>query len=420
VTSADAPRHVLRRMAIDLTPLRESPDYGRVLAGSAVSQFGEQMTVVAVPVQVYALTRSSLAVGMIGLAVLGPLILFGLAGGAIADAMDRRRLALITSAGMAVLSALLVVQAVAHLDQVWLLYVIVAVQAGLGAVDSPTKATFVPRLLPARSLPAAGALQGVTYNISTTGGPLVAGTVIAVGGLATAYLVDALSFGAALYAIARLGPMAPDGGGRRAGMTSVLEGLQFLRTRPVVLMTFLVDINAMVFGMPRALFPALAATVFAGGAPTVGLLYAAPAFGALLGALLSGWCGAVRRQGLGVLLAVAAWGVAITLFGLTRTLWVGVVLLAVAGAADMVSGIWRMAILQVCTPDELRGRLNGVSFVVVAGGPGLGDVESGMVAVLSTPTFAVLSGGLACVAGVGLLAALVPRFARYDARAVPG
>ncbi|MDQ6649517.1 MAG: MFS transporter, partial [Actinomycetota bacterium] len=401
--------------AVDIAPLREHPQFRRLFAGDTVSFVGTQMTAVAAPVQVYALTRSSFAVGLLGLAALVPLVVFGLLGGAIADAVDRRKLALATSSGLAVLSVALFAQALLSVDRVWVVYLLVGLQAALFAVDSPTRRTFAPRLLPDRQMPAAMALQQIGMGLGMTVGPLVAGALIAAFGLSTAYGVDAATFGAALYAIRRLDAMAPDGGGRRPGLASVLEGLRFLRTRRVLLMTFLVDINAMVFGMPRALFPALAVGTFGGGARTVGLLYAGPAVGALVAAALSGPLTRVRRQGLAVLVSVAAWGASVTLFGLTSTLWLGFLLLALAGGSDAVSAVFRMSILNVATPDEMRGRLNGVFIVVVAGGPRLGDLEAGAAASLVSPAFSVISGGLACLAGVALLASLVPSFARYDA-----
>jgi MFS family permease len=210
--------------------------------------------------------------------------------------------------------------------------------------------------------------------------------------------------------------MPPEGGGSRAGVASVLEGLRFLGPRKNLLMTFLVDINAMVFGMPRALFPAIGATWFHGGAGTVGLLAAAPSLGALIGAVTSGWAGRVRRQGLAVLVSVLVWGGSIALFGFSRVLWLSLLLLGIAGAADMVSAIFRNTILQVATPDALRGRLQGVFIVVVTGGPRIGDVEAGSVAAAFGTQLSVVSGGLACMAGVGALAALFPSFAKYDAK----
>jgi len=407
----------VRRLLADVTPLRESPEYRRLWAGQSLSAVGTQMTNVAVPVQVYALTHSSLAVGGVGLAVAVPLIGLGLLGGSLADAVDRRRLVLVTSAVLALLSGVLAVQALLDLRQAWLLYVVVALQAAVFAVDQPARQTFIPRLLPARQIPAATSLSQLSMQSALTGGPLLAGVLIATAGLQSAYAVDLASFGAALYGVFRLRAMPPQGGGSRPGVRAVREGLAWVRGKPVVLMTFLADIVAMVFGMPRALFPALAATHFHAGAGAVGVLYAAPAIGGLLGAVFSGPLTRLRRQGLAVLICVVVWGLATAGFGLTGSLGVAVGLLAVAGAADMVSGVYRATILQVAAPDELRGRLNGVFFVVVAGGPRLGDLESGAVAAAVGPVASAVSGGLLCVVGVVLLGLAYPVFARYDAAA---
>ena len=411
----------LRRLLADVTPLRESPEYRRLWTGQSLSAIGNQMTNVAVPVQVYALTGSSLAVGALGLAVAVPLIGLGLLGGSLADAVDRRRLVLVTSSVLAVLSGVLALQAALDLRQVWLLYVVTALQASMFAVDQPARSTFIPRLLPARQIPAATSLSQLSMQSALTGGPLLAGLLIATAGLQSAYLVDLASFGAALYGVLRLRPMPPQGGGARPGLRAVAEGLAWVRRQPVVLMTFLGDIVAMVFGMPRALFPALAETHFHSGAGAVGILYAAPAIGGLLGAVFSGPLTHLRRQGLAVLVCVGIWGLATAGFGLTTSLVLAVVLLAVAGAADMVSGVYRSTILQVAAPDELRGRLNGVFFVVVAGGPRLGDLESGAVAAAVGPVASAVSGGVLCVVGIVLLGLAYPSFARYDAeRDAPG
>jgi len=298
---------------------------------------------------------------------------------------------------------------------VLLLYLVVAVQSGLFAVNNPARAAAIPRLVGLELLPAANALQQITWGLAMTLGPLLGGLLVAWKGFGAAYAVDLLSFLAALWSVLLLPPIPPvgEGAGRRAGFASVVEGLQFLRTRKVVLMTFLVDLNAMIFGMPRALFPAVAGAFFGGGAGTVGALSAAPAAGAFIGAIFSGGLGRVRRQGMAVLVSVMVWGLAIAAFGFSRVLWVGLVLLAVAGAADMVSAVFRTTILQTATPDALRGRLQGVFVVVVAGGPRLGDVESGAVASATNETISIVSGGLLCCVGVLLLAMLVPSFARY-------
>lgn len=405
-----------RRVALDVTPLRVSPAFRRLLVGDAVSVIGTQVTAVAVPIQVYEQTRSAAAVGLVGLAGLLPLIVFGLYGGAIADAVDRRRLVILTTLGQTALSVVLLAQAAAGLGSTALLYAVVAVQAGLFSMDSPARSAFTPRLLPVHLLPAANALKQVEFNIGVTVGPLLAGVVVAGPGYATAYALDALSFGASMWAVLKLPAMPPAGGGRRAGTASVLEGLAFLRTRPVLLMTFVVDLIAMVFAMPRALFPSIAHDVYGGGPQTAGALYSALAAGALLGALFGGWLGRIHRQGTAVLVAIVAWGVAIAAFGLTDRLWLGLLMLAAAGCADMVSAVFRNAILQTAAPDELRGRLGGVFIVVVAGGPRLGDGRAGLGAELVGVQGAVVSGGLAVVVLTTACAAAVPRFRRYDVR----
>jgi MFS family permease len=408
----------LRGVVADTTPLRVSPAYRRLWFGLGISNVGQQMTTVAVAWQVYLITGSSLMVGLLGAFALVPLIVFGLYGGAIADVMDRRRLMLWTAAGLACISAVLVAQALADVGSVWLLYLVVAVQSGLFAVNNPARAATIPRLVGLELLPAANALQQITFNLGFTLGPLLGGLLVAQVGLAAAYGADLLSFAAALYAVVRLPAVPPQGGsGRRAGFASVVEGLRFLRGQRDVLVTFLVDINAMVFGMPRALFPAVAGLFYGGGAGVAGLLSSSPALGALIGALFSGWLVRVRRQGLAVLVAVTVWGLAIAVFGMVPVLWFGVLMLAVAGCADMVSAVFRTTILQTATPDALRGRLQGVFIVVVAGGPRLGDVESGTVATLFNERVSIVSGGLLCVLGVVVLALLFPSFARY--RGVP-
>ena len=407
---------VLRGAALDLTPLRESKPFRRLLFGEAVSVLGTQITIVAVPIQVYAQTRSAAAVGLVGLAGLLPLIVFGLYGGAIADAVDRRKLVLVTTLGQAALALGLVAQAVAGLESTALLYAVVAAQAALFAVDSPARQAFVPRLLPVHLLPAANALKQVEFNLGVTVGPLLAGLLIGRYGYGAAYGLDALTFAAALISVAGLPSMPPAGGGRPAGLRSVLEGLSFLRTRQVLLMTFVVDLIAMVFAMPRALFPALAEQVYGGGPQTAVLLYSALAAGALLGALFSGRLGNVTRQGAAVLVAIVGWGLAITLFGLTDVLWLGLALLAAAGAADMVSAVFRVAIMQAAAPDEMRGRLGGVFIVVVGGGPRLGDARAGGGAELVGLQGSSIAGGLTVVGLTAAIAAVASRFRAYDAR----
>ncbi|RVU26048.1 MFS transporter [Streptomyces antnestii] len=406
-----------RRILADLTPLRISVDYRRLWVGNTVSWTGQAMTALAVSLQVYDITHSSFSVGLVGLFSLVPLVAFGLYGGAIADTMDRRKLGLYSASGSCALSVALAVAALAGYHRVWLLYAVVALQAVCGALNSPARTSMIPRLLPPEHLPAANALNSMTTTSGTLVGPMLGGVVVGLWGYQTAYLIDAVAFSAALYAMWRLPAMLPDAPeGERRGRASVVDGLRFLAGRPNLRMTFFTDMCAMVLAHPRALYPAVAALWYGGDARTTGLLVAAPAVGALLGGVFSGWLARVHRHGLAIVLAVCAWGLAIAVFGLTRNLWLGLVFLALAGCADTVSMVFRGTMLQVAAPDEMRGRLQGVFIVVVAGGPRLGDFLAGTVADVSSPTWAITGGGAACVTAVLLLALRWRRFLRYDAR----
>ncbi|HVU72250.1 MAG TPA: MFS transporter [Mycobacteriales bacterium] len=409
--------HPLKRLLADVTPLRNR-DYRRLWAGQTVSFFGTQMTNVALPVEVYRLTHSSFDVGLLGLFTLIPLVAVGFFGGAITDAVDRRTLVLITSTVLAAVSAVLVWQAWAGWHAVWLLYLATACYGGVSALDGPARATFIPRLLSNELIPAASALSQLAMNLALSGGPLLAGVLIAASGLRAAFLVDLVSFAFALYGVFRLPSMKPEGGTTRPSLAAVGEGIQWLRHQPVVLMSFFVDIDAMLFGMPRALFPALAIHRFHGGDGITGLLYAAPAIGAFLMGVVSGPLGRVRKQGRAVIIAIAVWGATITAFGFSKDLVLAVVFLAMAGAADMVSAVYRSTIMQVATPDVMRGRLQGVFFAVVAGGARLGDVEAGGAAAIVGTDAAAWSGGILCLVGLAALAAAFPVFARYDAGTV--
>ncbi|QKW22247.1 MFS transporter [Kitasatospora sp. NA04385] len=407
-------RRLTRGAFADLTPLRQSPDYRRLWFGQTVSSIGQQMTALAVGIQVFHLTGSTFLTGLVGICSLVPLVVFGLYGGAIADRVDRRLLGLIGSGGLAAVSALLAAQALLDLRSVVLLYAAVALQGGFFAVSSPARSSMIPRLVPQEQLPAANALNTIGMNLGQTVGPLLGGVAVATYGTQSAYLVDTAAFAATLYAMWRLPSMRPQSTtGKRA---TVLDGLRFLRGQPNLRTSFAADLAAMIFGLPRALFPAIALSFYGGDAGTVGLLAAAPAVGALAGGLFSGWIGRIHRHGVAVLASVAAWGLAIAAFGLVRNLPLGLLLLAAAGCADTVSMIFRNTMMQVAAPDEMRGRLQGVFIVVVAGGPRLGDFESGTVAALTTPALSILTGGLACVAVVLYLAARRPAFLHYDAR----
>lgn len=408
---------LIRRFAVDVTPLRDNIAFRWLFIGQAVSVAGTQVTQVAIPLQIYQLTHSSLDVGLVGLAALVPLLVFGLWGGAVADAVDRRKLIIITSAGSGAVSTVLIFQAVADLRQVWLLYVCVAVQSAFAALDSPTRRAMLPQLVPTQQVAAANNLYFAVFNFGVIVGPLLAGVLIGAFGFSAAYEFDVASFAIAFLAVIfRLPSLPAAAGAAKAGLASVLEGLAFLKGRHVILMTFALDIVAMVFGMPRALFPALATHQFHGGIETAGYLYAAPAVGALLASLTGGWMSRVHKQGSAVIWAILAWGVAITLFGISKSLLLGLVFLGIAGGADTISAVFRSTILQTAVPDGLQGRLSGIFTVVVGGGPRLGDLEAGGAASLGGNAFSVISGGLICIALTLVLSGLVPAFGKYDSR----
>ena len=412
----------MAKIFADLTPLKVSAPFRRIWFAHGVSNIGQQMASVAVGLQIWELTNSSLMVGLVGLAQLIPLIGFGLYGGSLSDTFDRRTVGLITAVGMWLTSLMLFTQAFMGFDSVGFLYLVVAIQSAFFAVGNPARQAIIPRIVPVELLPAANALGIMTWNLGFTLGPLIGGFLIAATGAITApYLLDIVAFGAVIYAMYRL-PKLPSTQSADAsrGWKSVKEGFEFLRGKINLQMTFYQDLVAMVFGMPRALFPAIAALWFGGTtqdiAFTLGLLTAAPALGGLISGIFSGPLGGVRWQGRAIVIAIIVWGASITAFGFSRTLIISLVLLAIAGAADNVSAIFRTTILQSATPDEYRGRLQGVHTVVVAGGPRLGDVEAGVVASLGGEAFSVITGGLACVGLSVGLAAKFRGFLRYDAQ----
>jgi MFS family permease len=400
------------RVAIDTGPLRH-PAYRRVFIGNAASFFGSQLTAVAVPVQMYALTRSSLWVGYLGVAGLVPLLVFALWGGALADVLDRRRLFLVSSTINMLVTLGLLVQALAGVRSPGLLLVLVGVQAAAVAVASSTATAIVPRIVPLAEVPAANTLSFTAGTIAAVAGPLAAGAVIRYD-IAWAYAIDALTFTAALWGALRLPPLPPgqDGERRRAGLSDVLFGLRYIASHQVLLLSFAVDIVAMVLAQPRALFPAVAQLRF-GGNGAIGWLFAAIALGAAVAGLTSGWIGRVRRQGVALVGAVVGWGLAVAAAGLARQLWLAVLLLALAGAADLVSAVYRQTILQTYAPDELRGRMGGVFIAVVTGGPRLGDLRAGGTAVPYGVTASWVVGGIACAAVAVLLAVAFPALLRY-------
>ena len=403
------------RLLADITPLRESGAFRRLWTGTTVSSVGSALTGFAVMLQVYDLTRSPFAVGAIGVAQMVPTLIVGLLGGPVTDAMDRRKLALITSTGLAAVSAALTLQAFAGLGVLWLLYALVALQASFNAVDRPARSTFVPGLLPAGQLAAGLALDRLTFQITLTAGPALAGLIAAVPhlGLPACYLTDTISFAAALYGIARLPAMRPSGGTTRPGPRAVAEGVGFIRRSQVIAGAFLADLNATVFGLPVALFPAINAQRFGGDPRTLGLFLTAIGVGGLVSAAFSGPLGQVTRQGRAMLCTVAIWGGAFAGFAVAPRLWLALSLLAVAGAADAFTVVFRGAIVATVTPDQLRGRVMAADYVIGAGGGQLGNLEAGALGSLTSPVISALSGGLATIAGAVVIGLALPAFTRY-------
>lgn len=398
------------RLLVDISPLRESVPYRTLFWGQLISVLGTQLTIVALPFQIYILTRSSLAVGLIGLIQLGPTLAFTLYGGSLADALDRRRLLCITQVLLILLTGLLAIVTLTPQPALWLIYLLAALLAGISGIDGSARGATTRNLVRRELFPAAAALNALLRQTGAVVGPALAGLIISRFNLSLAYWLDAATYGAAFVAVILLPPQPPEGGGRSAGWTSLREGFQYLRGRPIVQGILLTDINAMVFGMPRALFPALGLTVFAGNAQTVGLLYAAPAAGALIGAVGSGWVGHIRQSGWAVLITVGLWGVAITLFGLSSWLPFALLMLAVAGWADIISEVLRSSIMQLSIPDSLRGRITAIWLAQTNAAPRLGDTESGLVAALTNAQISATTGGLACVLGVVALAWFLPAF----------
>ncbi len=397
------------------------------LAG-IVTVIGANLTIFAVPVQLYALTQNSAYVGLSGLFALVPLIVFGLWGGAWADVMDRRVLLIIASIGLALASVLLWLQAALGFNNVWVVLGLLSVQQAFYAINSPTRAATMPRMLPGDQLPAANSLNMTVMQFGAIVGPLLAGVMLRWVDLSTLYLIDAILCIAPIWATFRIAPMPPTGGGQNAsgwGLRAVLDGFRHLSGNQVVLMSFVVDLIAMIFGMPRALFPQMAHESFGGpveGGVTMALLAAAMSVGAVAGGVFSGWLPRIRRQGVAVVAAIVVWGVAMIGFGLAggfahgaagTFLWVALGCLAIGGAADMVSAAFRSTILQQASSDDLRGRLQGVFTVVVAGGPRLADAVHGGAAAVVGTTVAAAGGGALVVIGMVACTLLAPAFIRY-------
>lgn len=414
----------IRGLFADTTPLR-NPHFRRLWSANIITVVGAQLTVVAVPAQIYAITGSSAYVGLTGLFGLVPLVVFGLWGGALADVMDRRSLLIITTVGLIATSAGFWVQAALGTEDVWLLLCLFAVQQAFFAVNQPTRNAILPKLLPLAELPAANSLNMTVLQAGAIAGPLVGGALIPVIGFSWLYLADTITLFATLGAVVRLPRLPVEGAAGTPGLRAVIDGLRYLRGHPVLMMSFVVDLIAMIFGMPRAMFPEIAHLDF--GGPTEGglafaLLFAAIPIGAVIGGVFSGWVSRVERQGLAVVVAIVVWGLAITGFGLavaladtarTLMLTIAVLMLVIGGAADMASAAFRMSMLQSSASDEVRGRLQGVFIVVVAGGPRIADVAHGSAAAVVGTAAAAAGGGILVVLLVIVAALAVPVFVRY-------
>ena len=405
------------QLLADTRPLSESREFRRLWVGSTLSAVGGALTLFAVPLQVYDITHSPFAVGAIGVAEMIPTIVIGMAGGVIADAVDRRKLVMVTTGASAVASGALAAQAFAGLRSIWLLYALVAVSASLSAINAPARRTFIPGLLPADQLAAGLALYRISFQVMLTVGPALGGLITATPhlGLRICYVVDAVSFAGSFYGVARLPAMPRSAGAARPGWRAVVEGVRFIGRTPVLAGAFLADLNATIFGLPIALFPAINAERFGGNPRTLGLFTAAIGVGGLISGGLSGPVSRISRQGRAMLWAVAIWGVAFAGFAVARTLWLTLIMLAIAGAADTFTVVFRGTIVQQATPDQLRGRVTAADYVVGAGGGQLGNVEAGALGSLTSPTISALSGGLVTIAGVVVIGLALPAFSRYRA-----
>ena len=409
----------------DTRPLRND-HFRRLWRANIITVIGAQLTVVAVPAQIYSMTGSSAYVGLTGVFGLVPLVVFGLWGGALADVFDRRSLLVVTTLGLIATSAAFWVQAAFGADNVWLLLGLFAVQQAFFAVNQPTRSAVLPKLVEPHLLPAANALNTTVFQAGGIAGPLIGGALIPLVGFSWLYLIDTVTLFATLGAVVGLPKLPIEGSmGATPGLRAVVDGFRYLRGHPVLLMSFVVDLIAMVFGMPRALFPEIADVNFGGpseGGLAFALLFAAIPAGAVVGGVLSGWVSRVERHGLAVIVCILVWGVAVTGFGVAAMLAplapapmlvVAVLLLAIGGAADMASSAFRNAMLMTAATDAVRGRLQGIFIVVVAGGPRVADVVHGAAAAVTGAAVAAAGGGVLVVVGTVLASLAVPAFVRY-------
>lgn len=403
-----------RSLAIDISPLRESVPYRALWLGQIVSLLGTQMRYVAVAYQIFQLTNSTVAVGLIGLVEVVPLIVFSIIGGAVADRVDRRTLIAYAQVGSMLVAGGLVLVGGSSDPSVFLIYLLTGMASAVNGFDRPARTAMVPQLVGPGKLSAAMALRQVVFQTTQIAGPALAGLLLATVDIAWVYGIDAITYVAALVALRWVPRVVPERDEDLSPFDSIRQGLRFSFRTPLLLSIFSIDLVAMIFGMPRAVFPALAERTFHAGAGALGLLYAATSTGALVAALASGWVTRITRQGRAVLLSVTAWGVTITLAGLSLwSFWLTLFFLALAGAADVFSAVFRGTMLQEATPDALRGRVSAVNIMVVTGGPRLGDVEAGLVAGLVGAGPSVVVGGVACLAGTAVIAGLFPNLRSY-------
>lgn len=407
--------HWVRRLAVDVSPLRASRDFRLIFIGQLISLVGRQITIVAVPYQIYLLTHSSVAVGALGAVQLVPYVIFSLIAGTIADRVDRRKLLLFTQFMLAATSALFMAGAIAGHPPLLFLYVVAGLGAGISAIDQPARSATIPNLVRREHLPGALSLNFALFQTAAIAGPAIGGVVIGRVGLPLAYGIDVATFGAAIVAVVLIAPQVPFGRHHEPPLQALVAGFQFLWATRVILGGYALDLSAMVLSLPRALFPALALSVFHAGASGLGVLYSATGVGAVAGSFLSGFIRHLRHPGRAVLVAVAGWGAAITALGLAAfSLWLAVVFLALAGAADAISAISRNTIQQTLAPDRLRGRLSAVTSMVVVGGPYLGDARAGALSGILPPQLAILVGGLSCLSGCGVVRTLIPQLWHFD------
>lgn len=402
-------------MFIDITPLRVSRDYRLLFFGQLISFFGTMMTFIVVPVQVYQLTKSNLMVGLIGVAEFVPMFFLAFVGGALADAVDRRKILRLTEIGLILTTLILLVNALLPNPQIWVIFVAVGIHAGLAGLQRPSFEALIPKIVPLEQMSAVAALNNLRAEFGFIVSPIVGGFIIAKYGASLAYFIDFLTFLASMAAVWLIRSIPPPANADRPNFQSIKKGFKYAVSRQELLGTYLIDINAMFFGMPKALFPAIALSL--GVLAYVGWFYSAIAIGALVATFTSGWTKHVYRHGLMVAIAAGGWGVAMIFFGFSLgNFYLALFFLAVAGFFDMYSGVFRQTMWNQSIPDKYRGRLAGIEMISYLTGPMLGDAESGVVAYFTDVKTSVISGGVLVVIGTIVLAILLPKFIAYDGR----